>query len=158
MGMPSVFSNNIRVTLFFTEWSTTTVAAYVATVIFLFLLTLFNRFLAALSSQIEQAWSEQVQSRNTLSAPPAGRNRRAIFKAKASPIPTYILKQDTPEWDPLTNEEGGDDWLDSQEQSEKNMPVRKTYRYWQPSRPWSLKQDGIKAFLEFSRALIGYLL
>lgn len=158
MAMASVFSTNIRVTLFFTAWTTTTVAAYAATVAFLFLLTLFNRFLAALRAQIERAWSEQVQSRNTLSAPPTGRNRRALFKVKASPIPTYMLRQNNPERDPLTNEEDGDDWLISQEQSDKNMSIRKIYGHWQPSGPWSLEQDGIRAFMEFLRALVGYLL
>lgn len=159
MGMASVFSTDTRVTLFFTEWKTTTVAAYVATVISLFLLTLFNRFLAALRYQIERAWSGQAQSRNMLSSPPTGRNRRALFKAKASPIPTYILRQNNPEWDPLTSEEGEDDWSTTQEQSDnKHMSSCKIYGDWQSSGPWSLKKDGIRAILEFSRALIGYLL
>lgn len=119
MGMSSVFSTNLRVTLFFTEWTTTTVAAYIATIIFLFCLTLFNRFLGALRFQAERAWSSQTRSRNLLSTPPIGRNRRALFKAKASPIPTYILRQSNPEGDPLTSEESGDEWSSSRDQSDK---------------------------------------
>lgn len=158
MGMASVFSTNIHVTLFFTEWTTTTVAAYVATVMFLFFLTLFNRFLAALRYQLERVWSRQAQSRNILSAAPTGRKRRAFLKAKASPIPTYMLRQENSEWESLTNEEGGDDWSICQEQSNKNMSIYQTYGHWQPTGPWSIKKDSIRAIMEFSRALIGYLL
>lgn len=158
MGMSSVFSTNNRVTLFFTEWTTTTVAAYIATIIFLFCLTLFNRFLGALRFQTERAWSGQTRSRNLLSTPPIGRNRRALFKAKASPIPTYILRQSNPEGDPLTSEESGDEWSTSRDQSDNRMSIRKIFGNWQSSAPWSLKRDGIRALMEFTRALIGYLL
>lgn len=158
MGMSSVFSTNIRVTLFFTEWTTTTVAAYVGTIIFLFCLTIFNRFLGALRFQTERAWSGQIRSRNLLSTPPVGRNRRALFKAKASPIPTYILRQNNPEVDPLTSEESGDEWSTSRDQSDKRISIRKIFGNWQPSAPWSLKKDGIRAIMEFTRTLIGYLL
>jgi len=30
--------------------------------------------------------------------------------------------------------------------------------FWRPSAPWSVSRDGIRAVLEFVRALIGYIL
>jgi hypothetical protein len=34
----------------------------------------------------------------------------------------------------------------------------RSHRFWVANAPWSIKQDGISAVLEFVRALVGYIL
>ena len=162
MGMSTTFSTGTRVTLFFTEWTTTTIAAYVATVICLFFLTLLNRFLGALKFQTERAWLDQTQKRNTLLLPPGGRNTRPFFKAKSSPIPPYMIRENDPECDPLTtqtNGESADVWSPKeQDPVSRHMSLRGMLGSWRPSGRWNIKKDGLRAILEFTRAFIGYIL
>ena len=162
MSMSTIFSTDTRVTLFFTEWTTTTIAAYVATIICLFFLTLLNRFLGALKFQTERAWLDQAQKRNTLLLPPGGRNGRTFFKAKSSPIPPYMIKENDPECDPLTsqtNGESADAWSSNEKDpATRRLSLRWMFGYWQPSGRWNIKKDGLRAIMEFARAFIGYIL
>lgn len=41
---------------------------------------------------------------------------------------------------------------------EKPVARKPSKKLWVPSAPWSIKEDGIRALLEFIRALIGYVL
>ncbi|KIM98427.1 hypothetical protein OIDMADRAFT_20079 [Oidiodendron maius Zn] len=162
MSMSTAFSTGTRVTLFFTEWTTTTIAAYVATIICLFFLTLLNRFLGALKFQTERAWLDQTQKRNTLLLPPGGRNTRPFFKAKSSPIPPYMIRENDSECDPLTvqmNGESANVWSPKEQGPvSRRMTLRWMLGDWQPSGRWNIKKDGLRAILEFTRAFIGYIL
>lgn len=85
----------------FTEWTTTTVAAYIGTIICLFILTILNRFLGALKFQIERAWLDKPQTGTMFPVSPRGSNARSFFKAKTSPMPPYLIREDDSECDPL---------------------------------------------------------
>jgi len=88
--------------------TTITVASSIATIICLFLLTVLNRFLGAVKFQIERAWLEQARKRTMFPLLPTGRNGRLFFKAKLSPVPTSMARDDDLECDPLTSPTDGD--------------------------------------------------
>lgn len=164
MSMSTIFSTNTRVTLFFTEWTTTTIAGYLATIACLFFLTLLNRFLSALRFQTERAWLAQAQDEGfSLLSPGSNRGRRGL-KAKSSPIPPHLLRGDS-ECDPLNNSSGGQpegSWATAEKEQDtrhkSRFPPIRIFSSWQPSGHWSFKKDGIRAFMEFARAFIGYIL
>lgn len=163
MGMLTIFSTNTYVTLFFIGWTTTTVASYIATIIGLFLLAVLNRFLGAVKFQTERAWLEQAQKRNILPPLRTGRNSRLFFKAKLSPVPASMARGDDLECDPLTSPtdgELGDEWSTPKEQNSWRQCVSfpRILGDWQPSARWSVKKDGLRAVMEFTRAFIGYIL
>ncbi|KAF1852031.1 uncharacterized protein K460DRAFT_269665 [Cucurbitaria berberidis CBS 394.84] len=162
MGMSSTFSASTRVTLWFTDWTTTTTATYVLTIFFLCFLGIFNRFLGALKSQLEMKWSAQRDSTTTSVATPSGEkpeettNRRHArqWSRKLRSEPIRLEDQDGQETEPLSpvpqlshTEEGG---------TKRQMSASR--RFWVANAPWSVKKDGISAALEFLRALIGYIL
>ncbi|PSN61777.1 hypothetical protein BS50DRAFT_504095 [Corynespora cassiicola Philippines] len=160
-GMSSTFSFDTHVTLFFTEWTTTTPAAYIFTVIFLFFLGIFNRFLGALRSQLERRWKEnQSKSQNQI------QQGMAELRKRPTTIQGHIRSWSR-QLNPKTSRLDGDE-----EESEPlspappGLPVHTAdkdasvsqAKFWIPSGVWSVKKDGIRAMLEFSRALIGYIL
>lgn len=162
MSMSTIFSTNTRVTLFFTEWTTTTILGYLATIACLFLLTLINRFLSALRFQMERKWSMQVQDRGlslTLPSNSSGLN------VKPSLIRPHLLQADDSETEPLNSpvvEESSNDW-DASEKEQETRRLRwfsfsRMFSSWQPSGRWSITKDGLRALLEFTRAFIGYIL
>lgn len=160
MSMSTIFNTNTHVTLFFTGWTTTTVASYIGTIICLFLLTVFNRFLGAVKFQTEQAWLEQTRKMNIL---PPMRNSRLFVKAKLSPVPTSMARDNDLECDPLTSLTDGElsnKWPISKVQNQwyQCMSLRRIFGDWQPSARWSVKKDVLRAVMEFSRAFIGYIL
>lgn len=166
MSMSTIFSTNTRITLFFTEWTTTTAAEYFGTILALFFLTVLNRFLGALKFQVERAWSDEPP-KIVFSPPPNGRNARASFKPKRpSPIPSYTVREDDCEWDPLAASMQGEtsnnspEELDPKEQSQaaRLSLVQRMFGTWNPSAPWDFKKDVLRATLEFARAFIGYIL
>ncbi|KAF2179500.1 hypothetical protein K469DRAFT_595946 [Zopfia rhizophila CBS 207.26] len=138
-GMSSTFSINTRVTLFFTEWTTTTPITYVLTIFFLFFLGLLNRFLGALKSQLERAFNKSRNTNNTLGLDDAD--------SEAEPLSPMPYGQPSAS---AGHEEG------MAVEKTKHQPERK--RFWIASAPWHIKHDGLRALLEFVRALIGYIL
>jgi hypothetical protein len=163
MSMSTILSTGTHVTLFFKGWTTTTVASYIATIICLFFLAILNRLLGAVKFQTERAWLEQARKGNMLPPLRTVRNSRLLFKAKLSPLPTSIARDDDLECDPLTSPtdgELGDEWSTPKEQNSwrECESFRRILGDWQPSARWSVKKDGLRAVMEFTRAFIGYIL
>jgi hypothetical protein len=165
MSMSTIFSTNTRVTLFFTEWTTTTIAGYLATIACLFFLTLLNRFLSALRFQTERAWLAQAQDTGFSSLAPGSSNGRRGVHAKASPVPPYLRRDDDSECDPLNAPNDGEpegSWAAAgKEQDTKRryrLSLSRIFGAWQPSGLWSFQKDGTRALMEFTRAFIGYIL
>jgi hypothetical protein len=164
-GMASTFSIDTHVTLLFTDWKTSTPAAYIFTIFFLFALGIFNRFLGALKSQLEQRWKYRQEHTGTDNA--TGHTRHGHERQKSlSVVPGHKRK-----WS-HTMRPGPPPRLDEEEQEFEPLspaPVdlaplvdeksdRGPQGFWRPSSPWSVRRDGIRAVLEFLRALIGYIL
>jgi len=90
-GMLPTFSSGARITLWFTDWTTTTTVTYVLSLIFLFSLGTLNRFLGALKSHLESKWSGQPIASHTKDSKKAAscvvrihaRNRSTIFRPQA---------------------------------------------------------------------------
>lgn len=163
MTMSTIFSTGTHVTLFFKGWTTTTVSSYIATIITIFLLAVLNRFLGAVKFQAERAWLEQARQTNMLPPLRTVRHSRLLFKAKLSPLPTSMTRDDDLECDPLTSPtdgELGDEWCTPKEQNSRRYCVsfRRILGDWQPSARWSVKKDVLRSVMEFIRAFIGYIL
>ena len=162
MDMSSTFSTGTRVTLWFPGWTTTTTATYVLTIFFLFLLGIFNRFLGALKSQLERRWKAQRGARDSpthaagvekLIEHGVRRHTRQWSRA-LRPQPARLEEQDGQEIEPLRP---APQPYQAEEQDVQPEP-HATRGFWVANAPWSLKPDGIRAVLEFTRALIGYVL
>lgn len=162
-GMSSTFSTSTRVTLWFTTWTTTSPATYFLTIIFLFSLGIFNRFLGALKSQLEKKWQAQR------SVDDDARHADGVEKSYDGGIRGHArqwsraLRQqqrvrlqdiDGQEHEPLSPA------VQQQpaEEGASTSPAPKKRTFWVANAPWSIKKDGISAALEFVRALIGYIL
>ena len=152
-GMASTFSVNTRVTLFFTEWTTTTPTTYVLTIFFLFFLGMLNRFLGALKSQLERRWKDQhpIAPHLEASTKSDGALRGHVRKWSRALGSQNLAPRDEEEIEPLSPAP-----LPMNEM-EKHA-TKQGKQFWIPSVPWSIKSDGIRALLEFIRALIGYIL
>ena len=161
-GMPSTFSSSTRVTLWFTTWTTTTPATYFLTILFLFCLGILNRFLGAFRSQLEQTWqrqsnfsNEDVHAGNTEKASLSQtRGHVRQWSRRVRPPVLRLEEPDGQETEPLSPaayrkqpEEGGD-----------TKSILRARKFWVANAPWSIKKDGIRAGLEFVRALIAYVL
>ncbi|KAF2848746.1 hypothetical protein T440DRAFT_519644 [Plenodomus tracheiphilus IPT5] len=157
-GMSSTFSSSTRVTLWVSDWTTTSTATYVLTIFFLFALGMLNRLLGALKSQLEMKWKAQRESaqdvRNhekSLGETVRGHARQWSRALRQQQNPIRLVDQDGQETEPLSPT--------TQSAAEIAKPVSTPMRqFWVANAPWSLKKDGISAGLEFSRALIGYVL
>ncbi|KAB8261289.1 Ctr copper transporter [Aspergillus pseudonomiae] len=170
MSMPAIFTTGTKVTLFFSIWTTNSMATYLLTLAFLFLLALFNRFLGALKFQIEHKMNSARMSGipvPILGQPPAYRHRK-IPKDRASPLPQYIqVNTNDPFERPLPPPPSPPPLRDD-EQSElvSGRAGLSWFRRWftilfgkwTPSGPWSWQQDGGRSLLEGLRALLGYVL
>ncbi|OJJ07573.1 hypothetical protein ASPVEDRAFT_88813 [Aspergillus versicolor CBS 583.65] len=156
MSMPATFTSSTTVTLFFSAWTTTSIPAYIFTLLFLFALAFFNRFLAALRFQLESH-----PSTFSVSILPAPRpRRRTIPKARLSPLPRYTAINDAEEHFQIPEEHSG---LVSENKPQSHT-CRRIQNYflerlpqWTPSSPWSWRDGGL-ALLEGARAFIGYIL
>lgn len=154
-GMASTFSINTRVTLFFTEWTTTTPATYVLTIFFLFFLGMLNRFLGAVKSQLEMRWKATPTDEDRIRATVTGTGHAGVprghFRKWSQALGSPHLAADhAEEIEPLSPAPIPTD--------DEKRPSNRHKRFWVPSAPWSIKKDGVRAFLEFIRALIGYIL
>lgn len=158
MNMPSVFSTDTKITIFFTGWTTTSITQYIFTLAFLFFLAIFNRFLGALRFQLERRWSHRESHDPTLHLEVP--RKRCYPKAKRSPLPIYThLSGHSEESLPRPH---GHDGGRSDESGENEHSSRLSYKNllpaWESSGAWSLRKDGTRGFLEFGRAVIGYCL
>jgi hypothetical protein len=168
-GMSSTFSFSTTVTILFTSWATKTPTQYILTLILLFLLAIFNRFLGALKFQLEQSWTQHDP------VPPALKltaihSRRNIHKAKLSPLPKYMRvhgdqneDENIEETLPITYDENvmgrsSTHLLERESQTSQKWSCGYSLLSWRASGRWSLQEDGLRGLLEFARALIGYLL
>ncbi|KAF1955924.1 hypothetical protein CC80DRAFT_414608 [Byssothecium circinans] len=131
-GMVNAFSADTRVTLWFTQWVTKTPTAYAFTLIFLFALGMFNRFLSALKSQLERRW-DKVTDR--------GHTNTSLH---------HDAQEELEPLSPMTRTE--------HEVAIEKVDKRRRRRFWVPNAPWSAKRDGVRAMFEFTRAVIGYIL
>ncbi|KAF2866392.1 Ctr copper transporter family-domain-containing protein [Massariosphaeria phaeospora] len=159
--MSSTFSINTHVTLFFTDWTTTTPAAYAFTILFLFCLGLLNRFLGALKTQLERRWGEpQVRApppplrEKSVTSHAHTRGHSRSWSRRLRPEPPLRLEDEEQETVPLSPAPVESEMLALAE------PDRGAGKrgFWIPSGPWGIRRDGARALLEFSRALIGYVL
>ncbi|KAL4912922.1 Ctr copper transporter [Aspergillus aurantiobrunneus] len=162
MPMPMTFSTSTKVTLFFSTWTTTSSLLYTLTLLVLFFLAFLSRFLAALRFQLD----------HSLLAPPVvpnlapARARRAIPKARLSPLPRYIQ---------VDEDEVGEGHLQPCEPDERGRlgPDKQAYPAfhtrvwtclvtflpnWTANAQWSWRGDGGRALLEGVRAFTGYSL
>ena len=161
-AMSSTFSASTRVTLWFTEWTTTTTTTYVLTMFFLFFLGLSNRFVGALKSQLDRKRTTQrdhaTASMHTISGTmPAdtsirGHTRQWSQKLRSEPI--RLESRDRHETEPLSP---ALQLYDAEEHGARRQPSA-SRKSWVADAPWSVTEDGIRAVLEFVRALIGYIL
>ncbi|KAJ5825034.1 Retrieval of early ER protein Rer1 [Penicillium robsamsonii] len=144
------------------RWTTSTTTQYVFTLIFLFLLAIFNRFLGALKFQLEKSWSQHPSTPQTMLLAPV--NRRSIRKAKLSPLPDYIhVHGNDPEEESLPVLTNNNETLITSRDLKRDGHCNRTslgclLPSWKASGTWSLRKDGTRALLECVRALIGYFL
>jgi len=163
-GMASTFSSSTRVTLWFTEWTTTTTATYMLTIFFLFSLGIFNRFLSAFKSQLERKWRIQRQAESAPEFIPnteklvnhSARGHARQWSRALRQQPVELDEKDREEIEPLSPVVPQSTVAEETGITRGSTASRKMF--WVAQTPWSLKKDGISAALEFSRALIGYVL
>ena len=162
MNMPAVFSTSTEITVLFTGWTTSTTTQYIFTLIFLFLLAIFNRFLGSLKFQLERSWSQHTSPPTLLLAPVNA--RQGIRKAKRSPLPDYMRihgDEDDEETLPVSNNNETRSTPSRHPKMEgprKRISLTCMLPSWRASGTWSLQKDGTRALLECFRALIGYFL
>lgn len=158
MNMPAVFSTSTQITVLFTGWTTSTATQYIFTLVFLFLLAIFNRFLGALKFQVEQAWAHNVSTPRTVNLVPI--HRRSIQKAKFSPLPAYMRlnRDDDPEISSMSIDDSDKNTTGLLKKGSRKCVSLKRLFSWKASGYWSLRKDGLRALIESVRALIGYLL
>jgi hypothetical protein len=145
-GMAQTFSVNTRVTLLFADWVTKTPAQYAFTLIFLFVLGLFNRFLAALRSQLERRWNEHSDTERNWAVHNTTTSRLHSSRSRH-------YNNATEELEPLSPAPLGI----TTNAMEKPSPHRRK-GFWVAYSAWSGKRDTVRAAFEFTRAIIGYVL
>lgn len=157
-GMSATFSSSTHVTLWFSDWTTTSPTTYFLAVFFLFALGMLNRFLGALKSQLDTKWKahpdivEQRASREKSVTETVRGHARGWSRAlRQQSAPVRLVDQEGHEMEPLSPT------TQSEAESAKPPPTSNK-RFWIASAPWSAKRDGIGAVLEFTRALLGYTL
>jgi hypothetical protein len=162
-GMPSTFTVNTRVTLWFTGWTTTTTAAYVSSLFFIFILGLFSRLLGALKSQLGRRWREKQDivraSSDVFNVEKVDRHdfhhrSRKWYHAFSTRPSRPEGEQQQHEIEPLSPTTQGAQAMG--EDVEGSRQQRR--RPWTACAPWNVKKNGINAILEVVQSLIGYLL
>lgn len=171
MDMPSTFSTDTELTLFFIGWRTNTAGAYFGTLVFLFALTFFTRFLGAWRRQLDLYWTrvaqEEIQKRRD--APQKLKRKRRVGRQTdselqpLSPLPPNCCDGG----DSMSGDDLDDEKRANAPRNSANSTQSSTYEQedlpdspkgWQASNPWTLRIDGPRALMEFVRALIGYIL
>ncbi|GIJ87973.1 hypothetical protein Asppvi_006889 [Aspergillus pseudoviridinutans] len=167
MAMSTVFDTSTEITLFFRGWTTTTATSYTFTLMFLFALAIFNRFLGVLKFQLDVKHTEPIERGvPKLQLATARRRRHAIPKDRLSPLPQYMKVAETDPDHEATfpsapflgpDPERTRDGLSSTLTQEPQGPLAKR-RWWSAYRRWSWRRDGTRSLLEGLRALVGYAL
>jgi hypothetical protein len=136
---------------------------YSLAVIVLFSLGMLNRFLGALKSQLEKKWQDQRKLGNDIVHSASvvkesfSNNRRGHIRQWSRairPQPVRLEEPEGQETEPLSP-------APLPREAEVGQDAKQTSnsgRFCVASAPWTLKEDGISAVLEFFRALIAYLL
>jgi hypothetical protein len=157
-GMAPTFTTSTRVTLWFTDWTTTTTATYVLTILFLFLLGILNRFLGALKSQLERKWKRQREAQGTPDTEKLiGRIIQGHARQWSRALRPQFQKQEELDWEEIEPLSPAPNVQHAGEKGVEN-DLSASLRFWVANAPWNVKRDGISAALEFTRALIGYIL
>lgn len=173
MAMPAIFTTGIHITLFLKDWRTASILSYILTLLFLFSLAWFNRFLGILKIQIATKAQPIYHAPGApiLKSAVPRRRPNPITKEHMSPLPLYmeIDREDGENSSPISStpflrshvrrEDGIFD--SNRDDRSQTLTARAFHRHcspWAPSRIWSWKHDGLCSFLEGIRALIGYLL
>lgn len=163
MGMSSTFSASTKVTLFFSEWTTDTPAKYFGTLIFLFLVTLLNRFLGAWRSQLGHKWANDAADarrklnqrreykRSLRTAKLERRSSETCFDGEGEEFSTERAPLS-----PYPPEADVEDGMEKRAEAPKWMAV--FGGRWRAGNPWRVNIDVPRSLLEGIRALIGYLL
>ncbi|KAF4304060.1 hypothetical protein GTA08_BOTSDO07973 [Botryosphaeria dothidea] len=166
MGMASTFSTGTHVMLFFDGWTTDSSGAYAGTILLLFMLSVFHRFLGSLRTQLEKVWldhphNDEEAARNSGSS---RQHERKWDSEKREKPATYLADDGAQETEPLSPSIPGakscEDISAAQrvwEDSESPGYGRRS-PFGRPSVPWHWRKDGSRALLEFTRAALGYLL
>jgi hypothetical protein len=167
MAMSTVFGTSTEITLFFGGWTTTTAVSYSLTLVFLFALAVFTRFLGVLKFQLDVKYTKPAERRvPKLQLPSARRRRHAIPKDRMSPLPLYMKVAETdPDHEASfpsvpfleTNPERTRDEFPSILNQEPQGSLVKRRR-WNAYRRWSWRRDGTSSLLEGVQALVGYTL
>lgn len=173
MAMSAVFTTGTHITLFFSNWETSSIATYLLTLLLLFFLAWFNRFLSVLRFQLD------TKARSTPSTPDlpelepvtVWRRRRFMDKDRLSPLPRGTEHdKPNPGSDPHCHVAPSSEEPDEAEQvglvSRRSgklhnwgaRPLHFLYSAWVPSEAWSWRRDGLRSFLEGLRAFVGYIL
>jgi hypothetical protein len=169
MDMTSTFSTDTELTLFFIGWKTNTPGAYFGTLVFLFALTFFTRFLGAWRRQLDLYWTrvaqEEIQKRQNTPKKLKRKNVKAQEDSELEPLsppPTNCCNEDEVSDGELEDEKrtrsSGGHTMSSQGSLYEPEEIPLARKGWQASNPWTLKIDGPRALMEFVRALIGYIL
>ncbi|KAJ4352241.1 uncharacterized protein N0V89_007588 [Didymosphaeria variabile] len=162
MGMMGTFSTSTKVTLFFSDWTTDTPAKYFGTLIFLFIVTLLNRFLGAWRSQLGHKWANDAADARRKVEQRREYKRslnRAKFERESSDTCYDGEEESSTEQAPLSPYPPGTDIEAGGKKrawSPKWMAV--FGGRWRAGNPWRVNIDVPRALLEGIRALIGYLL
>ncbi|GIK01779.1 hypothetical protein Aspvir_005820 [Aspergillus viridinutans] len=167
MAMSTVFDTSTEITLFFCSWTTTTTSSYTITLIFLFAMAVFNRFLGVLKFQLDMKHTEPVEREvPKLQLAPSRRRRHAIPKDRMSPLPQYMKVAGTdPDHEASfpsapfleAHPERTCDGLAASLIQEPQSPLAER-RWGNVYRRWSWRRDGTSSVLEGLRALVGYAL
>lgn len=171
MDMPSTFSTDTELTLFFIGWKTNTPGAYFGTLVFLFALTFFTRFLGAWRRQLDLYWTrvaqEEILKRKNM--PKRSERKQRVERQTESelqplsPLPPNCCDgSDSISGDEMDDEKRkglpGDSMNSDHDSVYGQDDFSKSRKGWQASNPWTLRIDGPRAVMEFVRALIGYIL
>ena len=119
------------------------------TIFFLFFLGILNRFLGALKTQLEGRWEAQARHKGALEEIMSLEEHTHEVRVRKES--DHEANEDTQPLSPMPLSADVDD-------DSRNGLGQYTKGLWIASAPWSFKKDGIKALLEFTRALIGYIL
>lgn len=155
MTMMSTFSTSTQVTLFFSDWTTDTPAKYFGTLVFLFVVTLFNRFLGAWRSQLGHKWAnDSAEARRE-----AELHRRYKRNGAKVEHQSHSMSVEFDEVAPLSPPPPGMDVENGGKHGSKTPGWMAVFGgRWQAGNPWRFNIDCPRALLEGLRALIGYLL
>jgi hypothetical protein len=177
MDIASTFSTNTNLTLFFIGWKTTTPGAYFGTLVFLFILTVFTRFLTAWRRQLDLYWarvtqmeiekrrdspknlkSKHVQQQDESELQTLSQSTTVCSDSGDSRVTQFSREKDTNASNCYDNSSNASVYASSYASVSELGEGSATRKRWQASNPWTLKIDGPRALMEFIRAFIGYIL